>query len=205
VTNADGTSPITPADVFTYVGKPPEVSKLSPRLGAAAGGTSVAITGLNLLGASAIHFGSVDAPSFTVNTDKSITATAPPQTVGTVDVTVTTPYGTSSFEFCMKNRPCAVEDHFKFVEPTVTALTPSSGPAAGGTTVAVSGSGFSTTASNNTFQFGHTFITPVECASSSACTIVTPAHSAGVDDLQVKISGINETSPITPADRFTFG
>jgi len=204
VTNADGTSPITPASVFGYFGKAPEVSKIAPRIGPAAGGASVGIAGLNFLGASAIHFGSIDAPSFTVNTDKSITAISPPETVGTVNVTVTTPYGTSSFEYCAKNRPCAIEDHYKFAEPTITGLTPNSGPAAGGTTVAVSGSGFATTASETTFQFGHTFITPVECASSAACTIVTPAHVVGIDDLQVKVSGTAQTSPTSPADRFTF-
>lgn len=204
VTTPEGTSPTTPGDVFSYLGRPPEVSRVSPSKGPAGGGASVSISGLNFFGASAVHFESVDAPSFTVNSDESITATSPAETVGTVNVTVTTPYGTSSFEFCGKNRPCAIQDHYKFKEPTVTSLTPSSGPAAGGTSVTVSGSGFAPGTSDTTFQFGHTLVTSAECTSSAACTIVTPPHKAGTEDLQVKVSPVAETSKKTPADRFTF-
>jgi hypothetical protein len=43
-----------------------------------------------------VHFGSVEATSFIVNTTGSeITAYSPAQPVGQVDVTVTTPGGTS--------------------------------------------------------------------------------------------------------------
>ena len=52
------------------------------------------ITGADFTGATAVRFGSNSAARFTVNLDSSITAITPPGT-DTVDVTVTTPRGTS--------------------------------------------------------------------------------------------------------------
>ena len=72
----------------------PTVTSVSPRIGPAAGGATVTISGNSLTGATAVRFGAAQATSFTVNSPTSITATAPPGT-GTVDVTVTTPSGTS--------------------------------------------------------------------------------------------------------------
>ena len=46
------------------------------------------ITGTNFTGTTQVYFGSVAATSFTVNSDTSITATAPAEAAGTVDVTV---------------------------------------------------------------------------------------------------------------------
>jgi Bacterial Ig-like domain (group 3)/IPT/TIG domain/Tyrosine-protein kinase ephrin type A/B receptor-like len=75
----------------------PVVTGVSPASGPLAGGTSVTITGSGFTGASAVAFGATAATSFTVNSDTSITATAPAgASVGAVDVTVTTPNGTSA-------------------------------------------------------------------------------------------------------------
>src|SRR4029077_971201 len=73
----------------------PTIANVNPGAGPAAGGTSVTITGTNLSGATAVKFGTANPASFTVNSDTSITAVSPSGT-GTVDVTVTTPGGTSS-------------------------------------------------------------------------------------------------------------
>jgi uncharacterized protein YhjY with autotransporter beta-barrel domain len=74
----------------------PTVTALSPTSGSAGGGTSVTLTGTNFTGATGVSFGATAAASFTVNSATSITATAPQaSSVGTVDVTVTTPSGTS--------------------------------------------------------------------------------------------------------------
>ncbi|NCU11270.1 MAG: autotransporter domain-containing protein, partial [Sphingomonadaceae bacterium] len=80
----------------TYVAPPaPAVTALSPASGPEAGGTAVTITGTNFTGTSAVTFGAAAAPSFTVNSATSITATSPAGT-GTVNVRVTTGGGTSA-------------------------------------------------------------------------------------------------------------
>jgi len=74
----------------------PVVASLTPPSGPASGGTSVTITGTNFIGTTAVDFGLNPASSFIVNSDTQITVTSPSGNPGTtVDVTVTTPNGTS--------------------------------------------------------------------------------------------------------------
>ena len=80
---------------FTYSAAPvPNISNLNPNEGLPAGGTSVVITGTNFTGTTQVRFGATNAASFTVNSATQITAVSPAGT-GTVQVTVTTPNGTS--------------------------------------------------------------------------------------------------------------
>lgn len=71
----------------------PTVTGVNPTSGAP--GFTVAITGTNFTGATAVLFGTTPAVSFTVTGPTTITAEAPLAT-GTVDITVTTPSGTSA-------------------------------------------------------------------------------------------------------------
>jgi hypothetical protein len=71
------------------------VTRLTPRGGDTAGGTSVVVEGVGLTGTSAVRFGSVAAASFTVASDRRIVAVAPPLPEGRHAVTVTTGGGTS--------------------------------------------------------------------------------------------------------------
>jgi hypothetical protein len=72
----------------------PTVASVNPTWGPVAGGSAVTITGTNLASATAVKFGSTPG-TVTADSATSITATAPSGT-GTVDVTVTTPGGTSA-------------------------------------------------------------------------------------------------------------
>ena len=76
----------------------PVVTAVNPASGTTAGGTSVTITGTGFTGATAVHFGTAAATSFTVNSDTQITAISPaaPNDASYVDITVTTPSGTSA-------------------------------------------------------------------------------------------------------------
>ena len=60
-----------------------------------AGGTLVTITGSGFTGATAVDFGTIAGDGLDVVSDTTITADSPAGT-GTVDVTVTTPSGTSA-------------------------------------------------------------------------------------------------------------
>lgn len=80
---------------FAYDLGTPVVTLVTPAKGAVAGGTIVQVAGRGLTEAETVHFGAVAATSVTVTSSKSLTAVAPAGTVGTVDITVTTPAGTS--------------------------------------------------------------------------------------------------------------
>jgi hypothetical protein len=71
----------------------------------------VTITGSYLAGATAVRFGPVPVAGFTVVDDSTITATSPPGS-GTIDVTVTTPGGTS---------PSSTADQFSYTSTPVIA------------------------------------------------------------------------------------
>jgi hypothetical protein len=86
VITATSGSPASASDRFTYTAGP-IVTGTSPNTGPPAGGTSVTITGQQLAGATAVHFGSATG-TITANTATSITATSPAGS-GVVDVTVT--------------------------------------------------------------------------------------------------------------------
>lgn len=74
----------------------PSLEAVTPRNGAASGGTTVTIAGHALTGATSVHFGAA-AASFSVLSGEQITAQSPPGAPSsTVDVTVTTPGGTSA-------------------------------------------------------------------------------------------------------------
>jgi acid phosphatase len=60
--------------------------------------------------------------------------------------------------------------------PIISSVSPTSGPAAGGTPVTISGSGFAVGA---TVTFGGTAATNVNVAGSTTITAVTPAHASG--------------------------
>jgi len=192
VTTPGGISPTGPADRFTYV-PAPTIKKLAPATGSAAGGTSVTITGTEFTGATAVRFGSAEASSFTVNSATSITAVSPPGLGGTVDVTVTTPAGTSAI---------SAHDRFKYTL-SVTGVSPDTGSKAGGATVTVTGAGFAPGATATTIKFGLTKATTVDCASSTECTVVTPKHAVGTVDVTATVNAlISPKNP--PADSFTY-
>ena len=90
--NGSGTSNI----VFTYVVALPTVSLVSPPIGAAAGGTSVTLTGTYFTGATRVTFGGIAATGVTVVSNTSITCTTPAGIAGTASVQVTAGAGTSS-------------------------------------------------------------------------------------------------------------
>ena len=78
-------------------GAAPTVTGVSPPSGPVAGGGIVTVTGTGFTGASAVNFGTVAATGLAVASDTSLTVTVPPAAApGQVDVTVTTPRGTSA-------------------------------------------------------------------------------------------------------------
>ncbi len=195
VTAPGGTSAANPpGDQFTYVGVPPAptVTAVSPNSGPAAGGTGVTITGTGFTGATAVDFGGSNAATgVIVNSDTSISATSPSGS-GTVDVTVTAPGGTSA-----ANPP---GDQFTYIAaPTVTAVSPNSGPAAGGTGVTVTGTGFT---GATAVKFGTNSATSFTIHSDTSISATSPSGSGTVDVTVTAPGGTSAANP--PGDQFTY-
>ncbi len=74
----------------------PTVTALSLHTGPSGGGTAVTLTGTDLTGATAVKFGTTAATNVVVVNSTTITCTTPIHVAGKVDVTVTTPLGTSA-------------------------------------------------------------------------------------------------------------
>jgi hypothetical protein len=158
----------------------PTVSGASPQVGPLAGGTTVTISGSGFSGATAVDFGTTPAASFTVDSDSQITATAPAAaSAGSVDITVTTAGGTSA---------TGTADQFTYLAaPVVLDISPQVGPLAGGTTVTISGSGFS---GATAVDFGTIPAASFAVDSDTEITAAAPAAaSAGSVDITVTAAG----------------
>jgi IPT/TIG domain/PKD domain len=191
---SNGTSIGTAHNVAVGALPPPRVTRVAPKKGPTAGGTTVTITGSGFIDASAVSFGSASATKFTVVSNSSITAVSPATSSGIVDVRVTTPVATSE---------PTTADHFKYEAPTVTKVSPNEGPAAGGTEVTVTGTGFALAPGATVIKFAGSVGKEVKCASLTSCTVTSPRRKAGVVEVRAVVAKL--TSPKDPpADQFTY-
>jgi hypothetical protein len=191
VTTPGGASATSSADKFTYASAP-TVTGISPTSGPTAGATSVTITGTGFTGATAVKFGTIAATSFTVNSATSITAISPAGSAGTVDITVTTPGGTSA---------TSSADKFTYAAaPTVTGISPTHGPNGGNTKVTITGTGFTSAA---TVKFGATAGTSVTFVSSTQITANAPAYSTYVT-VDVTVTTVGGTSATSANDQYSY-
>jgi hypothetical protein len=83
--------------------------------------------------------------------------------------------------------------------PTVTGLAPTSGPAAGGTSVVITGTNFTGVSA---VSFGGTAATTFTVDNATQITATAPAHAAGVVDVTVTAAG--GTSTTGAADQYTY-
>jgi hypothetical protein len=190
VTNPDGTSTTNANDQFNYPAALPTVSSVGPASGPTAGGTTVSIAGTNFANAIAVSFGGTDA-EFVINSGGQITAFAPTHSAGLVHIQVTNPDGTST---------PGQNDQFNYqpAMPVVNSLTPSTGLAAGGTTVSIAGMNF---ANATGVSFGGK---AAQFAINSATQIsaFSPPGTAGA--VHVQVTNPDGTSPAGGGDQFTY-
>ncbi|MHB8539226.1 MAG: IPT/TIG domain-containing protein, partial [Candidatus Dormibacteria bacterium] len=147
---------------YTYF-SPPTLTSLSPPSGPTAGGNSVILTGTGFTGATDVNFGSndlnpcVSGECFTVNSDTKITVSGVlASSAGGVPVNVVTPGGTTAPNLT-----------YTYVTgPTLTSLSPPSGPTAGGNSVILTGTGFTGATDVN---FGSNDLNP--CVSGECFTV----------------------------------
>ena len=195
VVAADGTSVVSPADVYHFVA--PDVTSLSPASGSAAGGQTVTITGTDFNGVTEVLFSSSPAQSFTVVSPTTIKVVTPSYWVAPVNVTVVAADGTSAvspadvYQF--------VASSLTFVAPTVTSLSPASGLAAGGQTVTITGTDFNGVTK---VLFSNSPAQSFTVVSPTTIKVVTPSYS--VAPVNVTVVAADGTSAVSPADVYHF-
>ena len=115
----------------------------------------------------------------------------PTGAVGTVDVTVTTAGGISA---------TSSADQFTYYvpAPTVTALSSTTGPTAGGTTVTITGTNLT---GATAVTFGDV-AAAIQSDTATKIVVVSPAGVAGTADVTVTTAG--GTSATSSADQFTY-
>ncbi len=182
VTTPGGVSNALP---YSYTAVPaPSIVGLSPSNGPTAGGNSVLITGTNLGGTTLVLFGASPA-TITNVTATQVTVTAPAGPPSVVNVTVTTPGGTSN--------PLP---YIYVAAPVVIDVEPHFGPESGGTTVVITGSNL---ALATAVDFGANPATSFTVVSDSQVTAIAPA---GIGTVVVTVTAPGGTSTLGPGNPY---
>ncbi|MGH2864090.1 MAG: IPT/TIG domain-containing protein [Solirubrobacteraceae bacterium] len=164
----------------------PTIQAISSTEGAA--GATVTITGGNLLDASAVNFAGTPAASYDDESPTQITATVPAG-ASSGPISVTTPGGsaTSAESFTVAKPTYA---------PELASVSPSEGPAAGGTAVVITGRHF---VDGVSVTIGGS-VSEAEVRSETEITAVTPAEPAGSYEVVVS----DEAGSSTGGPTYTF-
>ena len=197
VTNPDGQAS-TLANAFTYTTPTPSptLTAITPATGSTAGGTAVTLTGTNFAAGATVTINGTAATSVVIVSATSMTAVTPAGAAGARDVRVTLSGGqaatlTGGFTYTAPQVP----------SPTLTSLSPVSGPTAGGTAVALTGTNFTAGA---TVTVGGAAATSVVVVSATRITAVTPAGTAGARDVRVVLTG-GQSGTLTGGFTYTSG
>jgi len=126
-----------------------------------------------------------------VNSNTSITVISPVHAAGTVDIRVTNASGTSAD---------TTADNFIYTGgPAITLVAPNNGSSAGGTTVTLTGAGF--TGATSVTVGGKSASFTVN--SDTKITLTTPSGTAG-STVDIRVTTPAGTSANTPADNFSY-
>lgn len=162
--------------VNTGTTTPPNPTSISPTSGPTTGGTAVTINGTDFVSGCTVTIGGVSCTSVVFVSSTQVTAvTGPLASVGAKDVVVTNPdTGTGTL---------AAAFTYTAVVPHLTSISPSQGPAAGGTIVTLTGIGFSSGgAPPNSVTFGGvaaTFAAGQGVINGNQIVCTSPAGTAG--------------------------
>jgi hypothetical protein len=168
----------------------PVVSEVSPSAGPVAGGNRVKVLGSGFRQVKSVKVGGVPA-SFKVKSGKRIVVTVPAGEVGTVHVRVRTAAGRSAKSPASRYRYLAA--------PTVTGLSPVSGPHTGGNRVVVRGKRLSGV---TRVRFG-----TVDASSfrvNSVGEIVAVAPPGGPGRVHVRVEAAGGLSATSAASRYQY-
>ena len=179
---------------FLYTNAPSITLTMIPVHGRPMGGEIGAVTGSTFAPDAVVKIGANLAPDV-VSTPTLIHFTIPPGTVGTVDVTVTSPDGT---EWILENG----YTYDPFPPPGISSIHPNRGPAAGGTEITIKGSNFRDGA---VVSIGAIRVEQLDILSPTEIRLKTPPSTASAKNVYVvnpdgqqaeKIGGFTYTPPL---------
>ncbi|MGN6607271.1 MAG: IPT/TIG domain-containing protein [Jatrophihabitans sp.] len=189
VQTTHGTSVPTLRSAFTY-GAPPVVTSLSRSSGAVGGGDQLTVRGHDFGSLVQVKVGTAVAKVVGAPTGTSVTVVVPKAAAaGTVHVQVVTIYAGSA--------PGAADQYAYVGVPTITAVSPDHGPAAGGTTATIQGTGFAGPVS---VSFGGVAAT-VQQVTPTSITVLTRHGTAGP---AVPVTVSTQGGTATKAGAFTY-
>ena len=150
---------------------------VSPNSGPTSGGTAIAVTGTGFVAGATILIGGTPATGVSVASSTRITGYTPAKAAGGYTVQVRNPNGQ------MVNTPSGFTySGTSSTAPTVTAVSPASGPTSGGTVITLTGTNF---VSGATVRVGGVAASGVTFLSATQVRATTPAGTAGARDVQI--------------------
>ena len=165
------------SNIYTYtpgsLSSTPTITRVSPNNGTTEGGQAVTITGTNLDGASSVTFGGTPA-EITSDSSTQIIATPGAHSAGLVDVSITTPSGTAN--------DASAYTYVQPPAPTMSGVSPDTGPVSGGQTITIAGDNFNgvTSVTFGGIAAAFTVISPTQITA-----IVPYSNSSGIADITV--------------------
>jgi hypothetical protein len=180
-----GTVQIARATCTRPTAPPVTAAGITPNSGPASGGQTVTITGSGFVpGFTTVTFDGVRATGVTVSPDgTSLTAVTPPGQPGPASVVVSSVGGSSA----------PLTYTYLGNGPTITGVTPSSGPTSGGTRVTISGRGLAG-ATGVTFD-GVPGTNLTVSPDGTSVTVTTPPGTPGTADVVVQLPGTDAVAP----------
>jgi hypothetical protein len=152
------------------------LTSVSPDEGEFGGGNTVTITGSGLSEVKVVRFGNFPSPSFSVMSDTRITAMVPAYLGGATGDT-STPQSVNVSVVNFAGDTDTLDDAYRYDVPTVQSLDVTSGSAAGGTLVTITGIGFNCGAIQAVY-FGSVVATVVSSTPTSI-KVTSPPGTAG--------------------------
>lgn len=173
----------TPLNIWSY--QPPSLVDIAPESGPTTGGTVVTAIGNNFGPAgtpASVMVGSVPATNVTVTGHSTLTFTTPPGTGVNVNLTITVG-GQSSM----------AQPLWSYQAPSVSGVTPGSGPTSGGTAITITGANFGPAGTPAAVTINGISATDVNVVGHTSLTCTTPPGAGANRNVVVSVSGQSST------------
>lgn len=170
------------------------VTSVTPSSGKLSGGDVVTIRGTGFADGATVSFGDAAAAEVQFVNPTSLTARSPAHKAGRVDIVVSNP---DTKSHTLVGGFIYVDPQVQLPKPSLSSLTPASGPLTGGQSVTITGTGFS---SVTTVSFGGLPGTNVQVLNDRTLTATTPVHAEGKVDVVV---GDGSTAALSASYTYT--